>query len=159
MASLVLCSQCQRHVRRSEAQCPFCGAACAPAAAPSHEAPLLREAKRASLIALGLALAGQACGGKEDQGKQRDNVGIAPPYGISPDGVPEAGSGGTGGSGGASSGEGGSHAMTPPYGLMPRPLPEGGSGGAEEQDAGSSGDAGGDDAGNGDAGNEPDAAG
>jgi hypothetical protein len=160
MASLIPCSQCQRHVRSSEAQCPFCGAPSAPAALPARDALLRREAKRATLIALGLALAGQACGGKEDAGKKRDDVGLVPPYGIGPIGEPDGGSGGTGGSGGGSSGEGGAHTQVPPYGgtaFFPRP--EGGSGGAEEPDAASPDDAGRGDAGVDDAGNNPDAAG
>lgn len=158
MASLIPCSQCLRHVRREEPHCPFCGAARAPSAAPAREAPRLREAKRATLIALGLTLAGQACGGKEDEGKKRDDVGLVPPYGIGPDTfLPDGGSGG-GGSGGASgsSGEGGDRSFmtTPPYGRAPIPVPEGGSGGTDSPDGGSP-----DDAGSDDAGVDPDAAG
>ena len=155
MASLIPCSRCLRHVRRDETQCPFCGAACTPAAAAVR--PVLREAKRATLFALGLTLAGQACGGKEDEGKNRDDVGLVPPYGISFDPVPSGGSGGTSAVG---NGEGGSESRmsTPPYGGTFHPPAEGGSGG-EESDAGSPDDAGSDDASGGDAGNEPDAAG
>jgi hypothetical protein len=140
-------------VRRSETQCPFCGAACA-LAQPAREAQLLREAKRASLIALGLALAGQACGGKTEEGQQRDNVGIAPPYGLSPADEPSGGTGGTGSAG--ASGEGGSYPTVPPYGVSPF-HPDGGSGGSEAPDGGTPDDAGADDAGSGDAGSEPDA--
>jgi hypothetical protein len=157
MASLVPCPQCQRHVRRGEAQCPFCGAACA-LAPPSRDAALLREAKRASLIALGLALAGQACGGKTDEDKKRDDVGLVPPYGIGPIGEPSGGTGGTAGSGGTAAGAAGSYPSVPPYGLSPV-HPEGGSGGSDAPDGGTPDDAGTDDAGTGDAGSEPDAAG
>jgi hypothetical protein len=155
MASLIPCSHCLRHVRREEAQCPFCGAERTPALAVAR--PVLREAKRATLFALGLTLAGQACGGKEDEGNKRDGVGLIPPYGIGPAEL----SGGAGGNGGASgsSGEGGSQSAmsVPPYGGTFRPPPEGGSGGAEESDAGTPDDAGSADAG--DAGTDPDAAG
>src|SRR4051812_30737427 len=96
MASLIPCSQCSRHVRRAETQCPFCGAPCTPSATVARPVPLLREAKRATLFALGLTLAGQACGGKEDEGKKRDDVGLIPPYGIGPVEL----NGGNGGAGG-----------------------------------------------------------
>jgi len=148
MASLIPCSHCLRHVRREETQCPFCGAARTPAAAAAR--PVLREAKRATLFALGLTLAGQACGGKEDEGnKNRDNVGLIPPYGIGPAEL----SGGSGGAGGGDTsglvGEGGDQSIhtVPPYGGIGHPPPEGGSGGAEESDAGAPDDAGSDDAG------------
>ena len=157
MASLVPCSHCLRHVRRTETQCPFCGTACAPPATSHREAPRLREAKRATLFALGLTLAGQACGGKEDTGNDRPDVGLVPPYGIGPGELNE-GSGGTGGSGnGGPSGSGGQGApvpTVPPYGGIYIPPAEGGSSGTEELDAGSAEDAGSDDAGV-----DPDAAG
>jgi hypothetical protein len=165
MASLVPCTICRRHVRRHESHCPFCGSERKPTAGASREGVLARDATRATLIALGLTLAGQACGGKEDEGNDRPNIGIIPPYGIGPalDTGGAGGGGGSGngvsGSGGAAgaSGEGGTYATVPPYGAMPPPDPDGGSGGADAPDSGAPPDAGGDDAGdsdppNGDAG-------
>jgi hypothetical protein len=115
-----------------------------------RERGLARDAKRATLVALGLTLASPACGGRGDD-KQRDNSGIVPPYGL----IPIGGSGGTpatpdGGSGGASgsAGQGGGELTVPPYGAMPPDEPDGnGGGGSDTPDAGTSPDAG-DDAGN-----------
>ena len=59
MACLVLCESCQRHVRKSEASCPFCAAslpAHAPCAGPKK---LPRVASRAAIVFAGTAL---ACG-------------------------------------------------------------------------------------------------
>jgi hypothetical protein len=159
MASLVPCTVCQRHVRRSESACPFCGAERQPTAGPLRERGLPRDAKRATLVALGLTLAGPACGGRGDDGDERDNSSIIAPYGLSPD-ITEGGSGGSGGaagggSGGASGSAGGDEGKVtvPPYGAMPPPDPEGGSGGgADTPDSGTPPDAGSDDAGSSDAG-------
>ena len=151
MASLILCTACQRHIRRHEAQCPFCGAA-RKASSPFREVVIPRDATRATIFALGLSLAGQACGGKTDA----DNDPAAPGAGAS------VGSG-TGGSGNATGGVGGTGPIdcdenpltpicspAPPYGAMPVPLPEvGGNTGSTDAgpvDAGS-GEAGTDDAG------------
>src|ERR1043165_3845106 len=73
MASLVPCTVCRRHVRRHETQCRFCGAERTPevgtCAAGTCRAPresLPRDVKRATLFALGLTLAGQACAEAND---------------------------------------------------------------------------------------------
>jgi hypothetical protein len=51
---LTPCTHCLRHVRASDANCPFCGASVAPSAAPP--VPLGRLS-RAGLVAFGLAVA------------------------------------------------------------------------------------------------------
>lgn len=154
MASLVLCIVCQRHVRRQEAQCPFCGAERTPSASPVRAALIPCDAKRATIFALGLALAGQACGG------QSEGVNDPAPSGTGAS-VGKGGSSGTslGGSGGGSSNNPGNVPgnLTPPYGLsIPFPLPDevgGSSGSIGMPDATSppepAEDAGAEDAGNG----------
>jgi hypothetical protein len=167
MASLVPCTVCQRHVRHSESACPFCGAERQPTAAPSRERGVVRDAKRATLVALGLTLAGPACGGRGDDG---DDSSFIVPYGLPPPDISEAGSGGAGGAagsggGGASGSTGGDEGgvTVPPYGAMP-PIPDAGSGGgggsggdgADTPDSGTPPDGGGDDTGgNDDAGAPP----
>lgn len=154
MASLVVCTACRRHVRSREPKCPFCGAERKPTAGVSREGLLARDATRATLIALGLTLAGQACGGDAESNEDRDQVGIVPPYGLIP--IPD-GDGGSGGGGGGrdSEGEGGSELTVPPYGAMPHPTPDqGGSGGADAPDSGTPPDAGEGDASTDDAGTD-----
>jgi hypothetical protein len=151
MASLVPCAVCQRHVRHHESACPFCGAERKPTAGPVRERGLVRDAKRATLVALGLTLTSPACGGREDEGQQRDNSGIVPPYGLSPD-FSQGGNGGAGGTanggtGGASgsAGQDNGDLTVPPYGAMPPPdIPDGngGGGGADAPDSGTPPDAG-----------------
>jgi hypothetical protein len=156
MASLIPCAACSRHIRHHERQCPFCGAERTPTARPRREGVMSREATRATLIALGLTVAGPACGGREAE-SDRSNGPYIVPYGLPP--TPEAGAGGGGaggdsgdsgdsGDGGASGsgGEGGDGAIIPPYGAMPEP--DGGSGGAADTpDSGTPPDAGSGDAG------------
>lgn len=149
MASLLPCAACSRHIRHHERQCPFCGAERTPTARPRREGVMSREATRATLIALGLTVAGTACGDREAE-SGRSNGPYIVPYGLPP--TPEGGAGGAGaggdaGDGGASEsgGEGGSAATVPPYGAMPEP--DGGSGGADTPDSGTPPDAGSGDAG------------
>jgi hypothetical protein len=93
---LVPCSSCQRHVRVSEAACPFCGASIADAAQspPAVRMPATRLA-RAAIFALGTLGAGATaaapgCGGTTtgtgtpsgDAGEDAGN--IEPPYGALP---------------------------------------------------------------------------
>ena len=75
MASLIPCTLCQRHIRRQDAQCPFCGAKRTPSASPFRAVVIPRDAARATLFALGVTLAGQACGGRTEGG-----MGAHPPY-------------------------------------------------------------------------------
>lgn len=97
MSVLVPCSGCRRHLRRTEAVCPFCAV---PVARDAVELPLARAVastgvKRATLFAMGMSLATSAC--------EADNT--IPVYGAPS--APQAGSGGMGNSGGAA-GSGGS---------------------------------------------------
>src|SRR5690348_11590374 len=144
MASLVPCTVCRRHVRRHETQCRFCGAERTPevgtCAAGTCRAPresLPRDVKRATLFALGLTLAGQACAEANDT-----PVYGAPYFGGGSGGGSGSsgnGGGGAGGNGGApDTGDGGSGQIQPVYGA---PVgPNAGSGGAlpmAAEDAGS----------------------
>lgn len=148
MASLVPCTTCQRHIRRAEAQCPFCGAQRTPAVGPSREVVIPREAKRATLLAIGLTLAGQACGGMSDANDPK-LPGAGGSVGTSNGGTGGNGTGGTnaGGRGGTDFGF-----PAPPYGLMIPDPPNGGSAGSTGlPDSGPAQDAGADDAGSSDA--------
>jgi uncharacterized membrane protein YgcG len=89
MSRLIPCSSCRRHVKRSEAACPFC-AAPMPSAAPVAAArPAPPGTKRAALFAMGISLAASAC--------EADNS--VPIYGAPI--VPVGGSSGASGSGNA----------------------------------------------------------
>src|SRR4051812_37293073 len=60
---LILCTGCRRHVRETDAACPFCGTNVAGAAALGS-APFPPGMSRAQMYALGAATAlGVACGG------------------------------------------------------------------------------------------------
>jgi hypothetical protein len=124
MASLVPCTACRRHVRRNESKCRFCGAELVPSAG-AREISIPRDAKRATIFALGLTLAGQACGGEAD-------VPVTPPPGVGASGGAGGGNG-TGGTpnGGASNtaGQAGENNAIPVYGA-PSPPEVGGSSGA-----------------------------
>jgi hypothetical protein len=126
MVSLVPCTVCRRHLRRHETQCHFCGAERTPEPAV-REAALARGVKRATLFALGLTNAGQACGTEENA------VPIygAPAVGGSGGGSGNGGVAGNGGgtAGGASTaGGGGGGQVQPVYGAPVSP--DGGAGGA-----------------------------
>jgi hypothetical protein len=162
MNSLVPCSACARHVRRQDARCPFCGTARTPSAGPFREVMMPRDATRATLFALGLSLAGQACGGRTDG----DNDPSAPGSGASV-GIGAGGGGNAmGGSGGrANSGTCYDNPLlpmcspAPPYGNIQIPFPAtgGSAGSAGMPDAAvpqGSEDAGSSDAGSGDAGSD-----
>jgi hypothetical protein len=103
MSVLIPCSSCRRHVRRTEAACPFCAAELPGAEpAPAARAAAPPGAKRAALFAMGVTLAASAC-------EPENSV---PVYGAP--WVPEAGSSGAGGSGGngGSAGAGGRNGNT-----------------------------------------------
>lgn len=78
MPSLVPCTACARHVRTSDASCPFCGApvSAAPAAKPE---PGIERALTRAAITFAAAAAVSACG--KTDGK---SVNIAPAYGPPP---------------------------------------------------------------------------
>ena len=152
MASLVPCTVCQRHVRRHESACPFCGAPRAPSAGPFPEVVIPRDVARATLFALGLSLAAQACGGKSEGENDPTPSGAGASTGTG-----SGGSGGSGASGAAAAGGSNSSGIdpgqiAPPYGLGPFYPPEtaGSAGSTSLPDAGTSSNS--DDAGSGDAG-------
>lgn len=122
MASLVPCTACRRHVRCHESQCRFCGAALLVSAACARAVAIPRDAKRATIFALGLTLAGQACGGES----------LTPIYGspVAPgtggsNGSGAGGSGGGGGTGASNTGgagnTGGEPSVQPVYGAPASP--------------------------------------
>ena len=78
--ALVLCRGCQRHVKRGEAVCPFCGTA------QSSERVLGRALGSAMLLGVGLAVA--SCGGEfapeDDAGTTVDSGSVTPLYGPVP---------------------------------------------------------------------------
>ena len=141
MTSLVPCLACARHVRRQDARCPFCGAARTPSAGPFREIVLPRDATRATIFALGLSLAGQACDEPApDCGKHPFANGcLVPPYGNMSFGLPDVG------------GDAGSTGL--PDAAVPRGSEDAGTEQPGSSDAGSS-DAGNSDAGPDDAGPE-----
>jgi hypothetical protein len=126
MASLVPCTVCRRHLRRHETQCRFCGAERTAEVNP-REVALPRDVKRATLFALGLTLAGQACAETND----------TPIYGapfVGGSGGAGGGSGNGGGGAGGSAGapntsDGGSGQVQPVYGAPTAPTA--GAGGAQ----------------------------
>lgn len=106
MNHLVPCGGCDRHVRASEASCPFCGAAI-DAARPVPGMPD-RRLGRAATFAFGAALAAASATGCSDSHTPDDDAGgtvqdagdivedaghdagfdagaVAPPYGLPPD--------------------------------------------------------------------------
>jgi hypothetical protein len=77
---LVPCSACDRHVRLSEEECPFCGAAMGVDGIPQIVARPKHRLGRAALFAFGAAAAGVvAIGGCGD-----DDGSIVSPYGAPP---------------------------------------------------------------------------
>jgi hypothetical protein len=75
MSQLTPCPECQRHVRKTEARCPFCDTALSLAHLPAPALPRKRLG-RAATFAFGATVAGAtAIAGCEDQ------VAVAPPYG------------------------------------------------------------------------------
>ena len=184
MALLAPCSSCRRHLRRHENQCPFCGAHQPPRPAPRRQLAIPRDASRATLFALGLTLAGQACGGRTDDDPVQNGGGASTGNGTGgSQGTASSASGGTGGGAAgriqetcadnpllAGCGPGGTEERcannpllpecnpTPPYGGIPVPPPgnAGAAGSGGTSDAGSL-DAGAKDAGGGDAAPDEDA--
>ncbi len=61
--SLAPCPSCARHVRRTEAVCPFCGASVSLDAPPVAARSPVERLGRAALFTFGAALATTACGG------------------------------------------------------------------------------------------------
>jgi hypothetical protein len=101
--TLVTCAACERHIRRTERHCPFCGAAIAAEVTTAPERPLpTAHLGRAALLAFAATYAGAGCGGTTIPVPE---YGGAPVYGGPP------WSGGYPGSGGTT--------FAPPYGIAP----------------------------------------
>jgi hypothetical protein len=119
---LVACPSCARHVRVSEAACPFCGVglpASLRASAPP-EPPGVRLA-RAAMFALGAGTAVLAsdCGSSTPLGGGPPGTIFVPPYGIPP--VPDAGADGADDGGSDTGTDDGGTTEIPAYGLAPIP--------------------------------------
>lgn len=67
MNSLVPCPECNRHVRRNEAECPFCGASvlAAIAAIPERAMPTARLSRSALAAFAAVSVGAAGCGGSE----------------------------------------------------------------------------------------------
>ena len=101
MSHLVPCPLCERHVRATEAACPFCGATADFAKIPVVGMPKARLG-RAAMFAFGATVAATlstaACGSDDDGG----SGGTAGTGGAATGG--SSGKGGSGGSGGSATG-------------------------------------------------------
>jgi len=105
MNELTPCPECQRHVRKTETTCPFCGQALSLSHLPEQVLPRSRLG-RAATFAFGATLVGATalvgCGGESEEGKKDGDGGAA--------------SGGTA-SGGANAGQSpGGSGIAPLYG-------------------------------------------
>jgi hypothetical protein len=137
--TLVTCAACERHIRRTEEHCPFCGAAIAARVTTAPERPLpTARLGRAALLAFAATYAGAGCGGTTIDRQQigeggstsggfanGGNVAIGTggiPVGVGGTPVPEYGGapvyGGPPWSGGYP-GSGGTARIFPPYGAPP----------------------------------------
>lgn len=108
--TLVTCTACERHIRRSETQCPFCGvtvAACV-TTAPERPLPTMRLS-RAALVAFAASYVGAGCGGQTIEERRTDGGGATA-------GSPASGGATTTGTGGLQLGSGG-YNVAPIYGL------------------------------------------
>ena len=105
MSQLTPCPECQRHVRKSEAYCPFCDTALSLSHLPDHVLPRKRLG-RAATFAFGATVAGATALAACD-----DSVTVAPPYGLPPGGSSFAGNAVSGAppSGGSANGGGGNY--------------------------------------------------
>lgn len=155
MSQLTPCPECQRHVRKTEARCPFCDSALSLAHLPEPVLPrqrLSRAATFAFSASVVSAAAFVACGGDVEHRQDGGQAG-APSggtgfnvgggfniYGAPPSGAPN------GGNGVAGNANGGSTAVVPPYGAPAYGAPAAGTGpvyGAPTAGAGPEGGAGG----------------
>ena len=74
---LAPCTDCHRHVRLSEASCPFCGAVLASLVAPTRRMPP-RSLGRAAIFAVGSALASSASGCYQAHERDTPTIDAAP---------------------------------------------------------------------------------
>ena len=135
MNQLIPCTHCQRHVRQSEASCPFCGGELALADVAPAALPRTRLG-RAATFAFGATIVGAAslvgCSGDTTDGKEGSGGmmnggaggGVMPVYGA------PAGAGGSS-AGNANGGNGMGGGVAPAYGLP--------AGGTNDNGAGSGG--------------------
>ena len=136
MSELLPCPECQRHVRKTEASCPFCGEALSLAHLPPAVLPT-RRLSRAATFAFGASVVGATvlvgCSSDDDSG------GTVTHYGAPPAGMGGKGAGGSavygappsGATNGGNLNQGGS--AQPVYGAPAAGtgnLPLGGAGGA-----------------------------
>lgn len=123
MSELHPCPECQRHIRKTEAECPFCGESVSLGHLPAHALPR-RRLSRAATFAFGASVVGATAIVACSDGSDVDNgvaVYGAPPAagaggsfgGSAVYGAPPSGSGGTS----TSAGEGGTDAAL--YGGAP----------------------------------------
>jgi hypothetical protein len=115
---LLACPSCARHVRASEASCPFCETSIASALAGSPPRQRPRERlSRAALVAFGIGSASVvACGGAVQGG----GTGGGSTSVDSGGGRGSGGGGGGGGGGGeGDSGDDTGQTILPPYGISP----------------------------------------
>lgn len=121
MSELAPCPECQRHVRKDETCCPFCGQALSLSQLPARVLPRSRLG-RAATFAFGATLASatlSGCGGDSERKKAGEGG---------------AASGGVTASGGNDAGESGGGAdvitpVVPPYGAPTAETDAGGAGG------------------------------
>jgi hypothetical protein len=138
MSQLTPCPECQRHVRKTETRCPFCGEAVSLTHVPAPALPRKRLG-RAATFAFGASVVGAtalvACGGDDD-----DSGAPVPVYG-----APAAGSSsfaGNDSNGGAGAGAGTAVYGAPAAGFGgDEPGGNGGAGGARPDTGGAGGDA------------------
>lgn len=117
MSQLTPCPECQRHVRKTEARCPFCDSALSLAHLPAPVLPR-RRMGRAATFAFGASVVGATALGACSDGDSGGSVAVygAPPAagaggsgyaGSAVYGAPPSGSPGVGGNGGTAPAEGG----------------------------------------------------
>jgi len=151
MSQLTPCPECQRHVRNTEARCPFCDSALSLAHLPPPVLPRQRLS-RAATFAFGAsvvsATALAACGGDVEQrpdgqaGASSAGGSLYAGGGFNIYGAPPSGAA-NGGSGVAGSANGGSGVAVPMYGAPPPVAGTGPVYGAPTGGAGPEGGAGG----------------
>lgn len=84
MRALALCSSCKRHVKISEARCPFCNAAVVLDRSQVAQSPRGRPGGRAALFLTGAVLAAPGCADEHDPDDGQDSVSV-PVYGVAID--------------------------------------------------------------------------
>ena len=131
MSQLTPCPACSRHVRKTETQCPFCGAAVSLAHVPAPVLPSSRLG-RAATFAFGASIATAtalvSCSADDGPGTAVYGGPPVPSAGAGGDPTNEPGVGGKGGTAGAA----GAPEPVNLGGVYGSPPPEGGAAGAPE---------------------------